>query len=237
MPNTTAEKAQMCSPERGEIARGRLIAAGLKVFSEVGYEAASTRDLAAAAGVNIAAIPYYFRNKEGLYHAIIDHIIDHYQEGLGYELNSIRESLKNDHIPQAEYQALLDRYMRTLIRFTLQSSSERAQITHIYIREQFDRTSAFDRMYNGFVRDAQKTIITLVGRIIGTNLAETDVKLITQTLYGQIWVFKLSQQTILHNMGWTKYGDKEMAEIERIIMSHINMLLWSYQQKALAKTA
>jgi AcrR family transcriptional regulator len=51
---------------RGEETRARIIAAAMRLFGEKGYEAASTRDIAAAAGVNAPALQYYFDKKEGV---------------------------------------------------------------------------------------------------------------------------------------------------------------------------
>jgi AcrR family transcriptional regulator len=218
------------NPERGDNARKKLIEAGLKIFSEVGYEAASTRSLAAAAGTNIASIPYYFRNKEGLYFAVIDHIIDYYQKGLGDGLMKIERALQNEKITPVECRALLDEYMRTLIHFVLQENRERSQVSHIYIREQLDPTSAFDRLYEGFVRDMQGTLAALVGRVLG-DVPASEAKMITQTLLGQISVFKLSRETILHNMSWKNYGEKGMAEIERVVMRNLDAILQACQKK------
>ena len=61
-------------PERragrdGEDARHRLVHAGLRLFAGKGYTNTTTRELADAAGVNVAAISYYFGDKAGLYRA------------------------------------------------------------------------------------------------------------------------------------------------------------------------
>jgi AcrR family transcriptional regulator len=53
----------------GEASRQRLLRAGLRLFARQGYAATSTRELAQAAGMNIAAIAYYFGDKAGLYRA------------------------------------------------------------------------------------------------------------------------------------------------------------------------
>src|ERR1700722_192924 len=118
----TDKSADTCSPERRDIARKKLIEAGLKIYSEVGFEAASTRALAAAAGVNIAAIPYYFQSKEGLYLAVIDHIVDHYRQGIQDGLANITRALNDVKTTSAQLRALLDDYMRLLIHFVLQES-------------------------------------------------------------------------------------------------------------------
>jgi len=51
-------------------ARARLLRAGLRLFAHQGFAATSTRELAQAAGVNVAAISYYFGDKAGLYRAV-----------------------------------------------------------------------------------------------------------------------------------------------------------------------
>lgn len=50
-------------------AKGHLLGCALRLFAEKGFAKTSTREIAQAAGVNIAAISYYFGDKEGLYRA------------------------------------------------------------------------------------------------------------------------------------------------------------------------
>jgi AcrR family transcriptional regulator len=47
-------------------ARDRILKAAERLFADRGYNGVSVRDIAAAAGVNSAAIAYYFRSKDGL---------------------------------------------------------------------------------------------------------------------------------------------------------------------------
>lgn len=50
----------------------RILDAAEELFAEHGYAATSLRDISAKAGVNLAAINYHFRSKEGLLEAVID---------------------------------------------------------------------------------------------------------------------------------------------------------------------
>lgn len=60
---------------KGEQAKNQLIAAALAQLGEYGLHA-TTRDIAAQAGQNIAAITYYFGSKEDLYLACAQWIAD-----------------------------------------------------------------------------------------------------------------------------------------------------------------
>lgn len=53
----------------GEQSRERLLLAAMRLFGTHGYTRASTREIALAAGVNVASISYYFGDKAGLYQA------------------------------------------------------------------------------------------------------------------------------------------------------------------------
>lgn len=57
-------------PRTTEESRERLLRAGLRLFALQGFSKTSTRELAEAAEVNVAAISYYFGDKAGLYRAV-----------------------------------------------------------------------------------------------------------------------------------------------------------------------
>ena len=46
----------------------------MEVFSELGFEGASTRTIVERAQANLVSIPYYFGSKLGLYHAAAEYI-------------------------------------------------------------------------------------------------------------------------------------------------------------------
>src|ERR1700761_5696319 len=50
-----------------------------KVFSELGFDGASTRTISGEAGVNMAMLNYYFGSKEGLFLAVINRKITSFQ--------------------------------------------------------------------------------------------------------------------------------------------------------------
>ena len=68
---------------RGDATRLALIHAALDLFGAKGFEAASTRAVAAAAGANLASIAYHFGGKQGLRLACADHVVETIRGALG----------------------------------------------------------------------------------------------------------------------------------------------------------
>src|SRR3990167_11545620 len=75
MSATLPERARAARSD-GEHSRGRLLHAGLRLFAQHGFSKTSTREIAEAAGTNVAAISYYFGDKAGLYRAVFLEPID-----------------------------------------------------------------------------------------------------------------------------------------------------------------
>lgn len=59
---------------KGDEARKRIVEAAGQIFSEVGYEAATVRQITDRAQVNVAAVNYYFGDKRQLYRTVLKSI-------------------------------------------------------------------------------------------------------------------------------------------------------------------
>ena len=66
-------KSRLGSRGRPEQTRGAILNAALEEFAELGMAGARTDSIARAAGVNKALLYYYFKDKERLYRAALDH--------------------------------------------------------------------------------------------------------------------------------------------------------------------
>jgi TetR/AcrR family transcriptional regulator len=69
-------------------AKERLIKAGVTLFAEKGYASTSVREIVARAGVTKPVLYYYFRNKEGLFRAIMDQATEMQKTLLGRVLET-----------------------------------------------------------------------------------------------------------------------------------------------------
>ncbi len=91
IPRTRAPRSD------GEQSRERLLHAALNLFAHQGFAKTSTREIAEAAGTNLAAIKYYFGDKAGLYRAVFFDLQSNPGEEIrryGGEELSLREALR-----------------------------------------------------------------------------------------------------------------------------------------------
>jgi TetR/AcrR family transcriptional regulator len=77
------------------IAEG-ILQAAVRLFARKGYEATSTREIVEAAGVTKPMIYYYFKNKEGLYEAVLTRFLSQFAARLRVVVDEPREP--RDHL-------------------------------------------------------------------------------------------------------------------------------------------
>jgi AcrR family transcriptional regulator len=78
MPRSAVQPAPKAS--RDEDKRERILAAALEAFSQNGFDGATTREIAARAGVNLGLIQYYFEGKENLWRAAVARAFERIRE-------------------------------------------------------------------------------------------------------------------------------------------------------------
>jgi TetR/AcrR family transcriptional regulator len=89
----TLSKPRLGSRGRPEESRAAILQAAVREFSREGVAGARTDAIARAAGVNKALLYYYFKDKETLYGAVLDHVF-------GGLRQSIQEALASDLPPR-----------------------------------------------------------------------------------------------------------------------------------------
>jgi TetR/AcrR family transcriptional regulator len=77
--------------ERSRETRSRILDVALTIFSERGYDGASTRDIAEAAGVNQGLVTYYFGTKQMLWRAAVDKGLARYRNEFADRMASLND--------------------------------------------------------------------------------------------------------------------------------------------------
>ncbi len=91
--------------------RDRILDAAEHLFARRGFDAATVREIAAAAGANVAAVGYYFQGKENLYVAVLERGIRQRNEALRRALAEIEAADEERPDPEAILRALVGTHL------------------------------------------------------------------------------------------------------------------------------
>jgi TetR/AcrR family transcriptional regulator len=102
-----AARVARVAQERGVLTRQALLDAALHEFAAAGFDAASTRAIAARAGVRQGQLTYHFESKDVLWRAAVDHLFGRFDDEFAAALEPGSE---------ADPAAVLARSIRALVR-------------------------------------------------------------------------------------------------------------------------
>ena len=198
--------------------RERLLEAAIDVFGRHGFDSATTRMIAKTANVNIAAIPYYFGGKGGLYQAVIDYIVDRIKEEAGGLLGQISEANFTGYTGRQQARELIRAVMERFINF-IAGSEQGPRFSRIILREQMFPSSAYDSIFRGFLQPVLNALSKLIMAVSG----ESDPRQATftaMTLMGQVIIFRVARETIVRGLDLEGYSPEEIEEIRRVVVSN-----------------
>jgi AcrR family transcriptional regulator len=221
------ENEQNTPASRRDQTREKLLASSLDVFGRYGFDGASTRQLADAAGVNLQAIPYYFSGKEGLYIAtavyltemISAHVGDMRQR-VGARIATLEASGEN--MTPMEARSFLTEIAQTMIALFVSKKSE--SWARFIIREQMEPTEAFTRVYQGIMRPMIEIARRLIGTILGEDPKSEHVRLRAFSFIGSIMVFRMAHAAVLAQMEWDSAGPDEVATLRKLAAELVAVL-------------
>jgi AcrR family transcriptional regulator len=208
----------------GERTRQKLIEAGVEIFGRYNFEATTTRMLADRAGVNLAAIPYHFKSKEGLYHAVVRHIVDQATAAYGSAVAEINESLANSSGSSPECFAMLSRILNTMVS-TILGTPEAKSWAGIIFREQMEPTKAFDIIYKGVMQPVLQCCLALVARILHRQPDDPETMLSVIAIVGQVLIFRTSREAVIRSLQWKGYSRREIQAVQSIVIRHASAIL------------
>jgi AcrR family transcriptional regulator len=188
------------SVPRGDQTRQRLLEAGIEAFAQFGPEEVGIRRLAAAAGVNSAALSYYFGGKEGYYRAVLRFLINTVGRSIREAAEAAEQSLRRQP-DSASARQLLCQFMRTLVTVVLTKPYAEAAAAIIW-RELLRPSSGFSIVYERMIRPVHEVITRLTAAAMGTQPDDPQAVLLAHTLWGQAAIFRLGFHVLRRRLKW-----------------------------------
>jgi len=169
----------LASPERhraprsdGEQSRERLLHAGLRLFATQGFAKTSTREIAEAAGTNVASISYYFGDKAGLYRAVFLEPLDAPPQDMSALFDpagSLRKAL----------QCLMGGFIEPL------KHDETARLCiKLHCREMLEPTGLWEEEIDKGIKPMHSALVKLLCRRFGLEDADDEVHRLAVSISG-----------------------------------------------------
>lgn len=208
---------------RGEETRRRLIQAALEVFGSLGFDGASTRALAAKAGVSLASIPYYFGGKEGLYRASAEFLAERLGEQLSPTVREINAAVASGRLPRPSALALLQRLLEKFAAIAIGVEAPPSWIMFI-LREELNPGGGFEVFYERVLKGVHATCSALLGHLLGQREDEPEVRIAAMAVLGQILVFRTGRAAALRSLGWKEFSGDRLKLVQSVIRDHVNCI-------------
>jgi AcrR family transcriptional regulator len=212
---------------RGQETRARIITAAVRLFGEGGFAGASTREIAARAGVNAPALQYYFDNKEGVYLACVEHIVTLVWEHLSPTVSAAQEVLDRN-APEEE---LIEAFCaiqaeKAQLMFTVPDADDwrmfmaRQQTgTGLEAGIQIFQERITDRVYG--------VTAAIVGRLLGRPADDDETLIRTMALNGQLMSFHVMRLSALATLGWDRVDAPRLMLLKRVLREQTSAMLRS----------
>jgi len=227
MPKTATTKTKgpagrSACQDRSERTRQRLIEVAVEVFSELGYEAASTRVIVEKAQANLVSIPYYFGSKLGLHHAAAEYIGSNIQERLRATCERARRALE---IEGLTHQQTLDHFTNFIVEFAefLLGGETPNSWAQFIIREQFDPSGAFEILHANFL-PLLETGFEFVARLTGRPADAPETRLQFMAVLAMVKFTRVDRASVLRNMGWKTFGKGEIKIVTEMLRRNMQAL-------------
>ncbi|MDP5279662.1 CerR family C-terminal domain-containing protein [Sphingomonas sp. DG1-23] len=196
-----------------------LLDTAIDQFGRLGFEGASTRDIARASGTAMSSITYHFGGKQGLYLAAAEHIAAAIRalqsESVARAVAAGRES---GGAATEALAAILDGLAQMMLR------PETEAWSRFIIREQQFPTEAFDILFAKAMQPILDAFIELIGRA-RPDLARRDAVAMAILLFGQAMVLRAGRAAVCRALQVDQIDDGTAALLRARLRANVLCIL------------
>lgn len=171
-------------------ARDAIMAAATELFAAQGFAGVTIKEIGAKAKVNSALLYYYFEDKEGLYRAVLAHIIGGLSRSVGSSLAAAPPSPEEG--------------VRRFVSAQAERFFENRIFARLVLRELFDGgTVRLETPMHAVVVNAFRPLLELIkaGQARGAFRADIDPRFAVISTVAQVAYFTLAQPLVAELMG------------------------------------
>ena len=176
----------MMSSQLSEVTRERVLRAAGEVFAERGFRDATVRDICGKAGVNVASVNYYFRNKEALY-----------CEALSFAFEEAEERYPFD-CPEGEGVTPAERLRHFIRNFLMRLLDDTHLGWHgkLITREILSPTAALLPIVDSIMKPRFDAVRRIVIQLVPHPLDDDSLERCVLSIFGQCLVYRHARSVI-----------------------------------------
>ncbi len=203
--------------------RAALIEAGLKLFGEKGFAAASTREIAAEARANIGSIAYHFGGKEKLRDACAVHIVE--------TVATVAEPVfaipppADPEAAAAQFRVAAERMAGFLVM-----APQVSGFVQFILREIQHPGPAFEIIYAGLVEKVHRRLCAIWAAASGDDPESERTRIAVFTMIGQTVYFRIAREAVMRRMGWREIGPAEAGLITDTVLDNVLAALAAHRK-------
>jgi AcrR family transcriptional regulator len=182
--------------------RERIIDAAGQLFAERGFESTTVRDICQAAGANVAAVNYYFRDKERLY---VEAVVQAHR----WRLDQAQLPNWDANTPPRE--KLAD-FIETFFRRVL-GGPEDTWRTKLVMREIMQPSSACAEIAQSNIRPQFEILHSILREILPANVSDEERHLIGFSIVGQCLFYHVAGPIISNLIDESEYSTYDVAKL------------------------
>lgn len=198
--------------------RDRILEAAGQLFAERGFESTTVRDICQSAGANVAAVNYYFGDKERLY---VEAVVQAHK----WRLDQAQLPDWNEHTTPRE--KLAD-FIETFFKRVLGSPDDTWR-TKIVMREIMNPTAACAEIANSNIRPQFEILQTILRQLLPASTTDEELHLTAFSIVGQCLFYHVANP-IIRNL--VDENEHEAYDVEKLSQHVTKFTLAAIDAKA-----
>ena len=198
-----------------------ILRAALDEFALRSLEGARTREIARKAGVNHAAICYYFGGKLGIYSRIIELTVEDFKKRYKICLKEAKEIFASENPSKERARELLFFMLAMRMKLAVAIPESRKMFL-IICREELYPTEMYQKIWDGIIKPMHDAISGLVNIAMGGRLSQSEADIYAQMVFGLIIPFIYSGN---FSNGENVITEDNLCEFEKILKDSLDALL------------
>ncbi|MDT9001885.1 CerR family C-terminal domain-containing protein [Paucibacter sp. APW11] len=214
---------------RSEQTRQKLLLATLEVVGEHGYELATTRMLAARAGVNLAAIPYHFASKEELVARAAEFLAEQLEQRLHQPLLALQAASEGCTDRGQLIDMLVD-FMLAQARAVLAGDVPASWVQFFLRSQAVAAAQPGQGSFTDVLAPSRALVQALIGRIVGRPAQDFVCRSLGYSLFQQVLYFRVTEGVLLQHLGRQRLSAAAGEELLRLTGISLRAQLAAHSQ-------